>query len=335
MPDAGERLTHILVLDHIEDQEFTRGGHGNQKVRDVERRAHGEAMQRELASAVENQERARRQTSLEELEALGVILTIEASEGFSLKLDSLEQLSTHQAGPRPKWLLLSVSAETDTSPERALVWVSDEYRAAFLRLFDDYLIKDSAGGNPRNRALIANMAHIRATVLSDLWQSAGDPPTTGQHWWEVWLRPDPDAVELAETFAGRAQLQIAPNYLRFDSRHVVWIRARWDQLLVLPFTAVPITELRRPQFIETIEDLDVGDQAELTDDLAQRLIPADDQAPAVCLLDTGVRRTHVLLDPRWPTPTCTRSLDSQRGTCTGTAPGWPASRSSVRWRMPC
>lgn len=297
MPDAGERLTHILVLDHIEDQEFTRRGRGDQKVRDVERRAHGEALQRELARAVEVQDRAREQTSLAELDALGVILTIEASEGFPLKLDSLEQLSTHQAGARPKWLLLSVSAETEDSPERALVWVSDEYRAAFLRLFEDYLIKDTTGGNPRNRALIANMVRIRATVLGDLWQSEGDPPTTGQHWWEVWLRPDSDAVELAQSYAERAQLQIAPNFLRFDSRHVVWVRARWEQLLPLPFTAVPVTELRRPQFIDTIEDLDLGEQAELTDDLAERLAAADETAPAVCLFDTGVRRTHVILGP--------------------------------------
>lgn len=296
MPEPGERLTHLLVLDQVEEREFTRQGRGDQKIRDVERRAHGEAMQREMAAALADQDRAREEASLEELEALGVVLAIEASQGFPLRLDSLEQLSTHRAGPRPKWLLLSVSAETEDSPERALVWISDEYRAAFLRLFEDYLIKDTPGGNPLNRALIANMARIRATVLRDLWQSDGEPPTAGVCWWEVWLRPDAEAVDLAQEYARRAQLRIAPNYLRFDSRHVVWIEARWEQLLALPFTAVPIAELRRPKFIDTPEDLDLGEQMEWTEDLGGRVVPAVDAAPAVCLLDTGVRRTHVLLD---------------------------------------
>jgi hypothetical protein len=298
VPEPRERLTHLLVLDQVEDSEFTRQGRGDRKIRDVERRAHGVSMQREMASALAEQDRAREEGSLEELAALGVIVTIEASPGFPLSLDSLEQLSRHRVAPRPKWLLLSVSPETEDSPERALVWISDEYREAFLRLFEDYLDinKDTTGGNPRNRTLIANMAQIRATVLRDLWQSDGEPPTTGLHWWEVWLRPDPDAVDLAQEYATRVQLRIAPNHLRFDRRHVVWIEARWDQLQPLPFTAVPVTELRRPQFVDTIQDLDFVEQMEWAEDLAGRVVPASVTAPAVCLLDTGVRRTHVLLD---------------------------------------
>lgn len=298
MPEPGERLAHLLVLDQVEDRDFTRQGRGDQRIRDVERRTHGEAMQREVASALAEQDHAREGGSLEELEALGVIITIVGSPGFPLSLDPLERLSRHRATPRPKWLLLSVSPETEDSPERALVWISDEYREAFLRYFEEYLDvdRDTSGGNPRNRALIANMAQIRATVLRDLWQSDGEPPLTGSHWWEVWLRPDADAVDLAHEFANRAQLRSAPNHLRFDRRHVVWIEARWDQLQSLPFTAVPITEIRRPQFTDTVQDLDVGEQMEWTEDLAGRIVPAATTAPAVCLLDTGVRRTHVLLE---------------------------------------
>jgi len=298
VPDPSERLAHLLVLDRSEDRQFKRRGGGDPKVRDVERRAHGEAMQRAIASALADQDLRRQESSLEELEAVGVILTIEGEAGFPLKLESLEQLSTHRTGPRPKWLLLSVSPETDSSPERALVWVSDEYRAAFERLFEDYLTKDHpTGGKPLNRALIANMTRIRATVLSDLWQSDGEPPTTGQHWWEVWLRPNTDAVMHAQRYADSLQLRMAPNHLRFGSRHIIWLHARWEQLLPLPFTAVPIAELRRPQFVDTIEDLDLGDQAELIEDLASRTSAAGSDAPAVCLLDTGIRRTHVLIEP--------------------------------------
>lgn len=172
----------------------------------------------------------------------------------------------------------------------------DDYREKFLQLFEDYLTKPARkdSDHPKNRELVADMSRIQATVLLDLWQSEGEPPTSGRHWWELWLRPTPDAVDLVERFAAATDLQVAPSRLGFDT-HVVWIRARWSDLLVLPFTAVPLTELRRPQFVDTVEDLDLGDQLNLAEDLAARLVAADESAPAACLIDTGVRRSHALL----------------------------------------
>jgi hypothetical protein len=297
VPDQDERLAHLLVLAHVEDREFTRRGGGDPKIRDVERRAHGQRMQAEASTALAEQDQNREQTSLEELEALGVVVTIEGSGGtdYPLRLDSLEQLSTHRADPLPKWLLLSVAPATDSEPERALVWVSDQYRAAFLKLFEDYLTKLSRGGRPLNRELVANMARIRATVLRDLWQSGGEPDETGLRWWELWLLPTSDAVDLVERFAQATHLTFIDRHLYFDTRTVVWIRAQWSDLLPLPFTAVPIAEIRRPQFVDTIEDLPADEQEELVTDLVERIDAAGADAPAVCLIDSGIRRTHVLL----------------------------------------
>ena len=234
---------------------------------------------------------------VEELASVGVVITIEGAVGFPLKLESLEQRSTHKAGPRPKWLLLSVRPATDDTLELAQVWVSDEYRANFLALFEKFATEDHAtSGKPKNRGLVANIARIRAAVLHDLWQSEGEPPPTGIHWWEVWLQPNSDAVELARTFSAALELSILEQSLRFDNRHVVWIQARWDDLYTLPLSAVPVTELRRPIFVDTIEDLEVDEQHEYVGDLATRIVAAHDEAPAVCLLDTGVRRTHTLIE---------------------------------------
>jgi hypothetical protein len=294
VPDV-ERYTHLLVIGHIQNRGFTRTGRGNPKIRDVERRAHGERISDEAAAALAEQDTKR--VDLEELQALGVIVAIESAKGFRLKLESLEQRSTHRSGPRPKWLLLAVLPETEAAGERALVWVSDEYRETFLKLFEDYLTKEARAESdqPKNRALVANIARIQAAVIHDLWQSEGDPPTTGRQWWEIWLQPTDDAVALLERFAATFQLRVATSRLALENRHVAWIQATWDQLRNLPFTAVPITEIRRPQFVDTLEDFDLGEQIELTDDLATRITSADDDAPAVCLIDTGVRRTHVLL----------------------------------------
>ncbi len=256
---------------------------------------------RELQSAFSSGDEAREQLTEEELRALGTIITLEGDDpAFPLKLDSLQQLTAHRdpTNKRPKWLLLSVLPANPQlrTPERATVWVSDEYRAKFLQLFEDYLEKESSAGTPRNNALVANIARIRSTILVDLWQSDGAPPEGQKTWWEIWLRPGDTGPDLLRRFAQSADLRLSERVLHLVDRDVMWVEAVWAQLEVLPFTAVPVAEIRRPEFIDSIEDLPLDEQAEYVDDLASRLEPADELQPAVCHLDTGVARTHVLLD---------------------------------------
>ena len=58
-----------------------------------------------------------------------------------------------------------------------------------------------------------------------------------------------------------------------------------------------MTEIRLPAFADTLEDLPASDQREYVADLASRVTHANRDAPAVCLLDTGVRRSHTLIEP--------------------------------------
>jgi hypothetical protein len=297
--EEGARLSHLWVRDRAEDRQFHRPGRGDKKIRDVEARAHGLARRQELADALSEQDRERDQLepSLDELRSLGVIVVLQGTDAtYPLRVDSLERMSRHRREPkRPLWLLLSVTPATDDLPERAMVWVSDRYRARFLKLFEDYLERTTAAGNPMNRELVANIGRIRSAVLADLWQSAGAPPAQGTRWWELWLHPAADAVELLRAYADVRGARLAGRVLRLPDRTVAWIEASWDQLQALPFTVVPLAEIRAPEFIDTIEDLPREEQDEFTEEFATRTTPPDREAPAVCHLDTGVRRTHVLL----------------------------------------
>ncbi len=304
MADGQEHLSHLLVQDRSSDEEFRRrGGRPNPRVRPVEDRAgHGGERLSELQSAFSSSDGARReQLTEDELRALGTIVTLEGDDpAYPLKLDTLQQLTSHRDSrrKRPKWLLLSVlpADQEAGTPERATVWVSDEYRAKFLQLFEDFLAKESATGKPRNNELIANTARIRSTILLDLWQSEGPPPEGEKAWWEVWLRPDGDGPDLLRRFAESLGLGVSARLLRLVDRDVMWVESTWAQLQVLPFTAVPVAEIRRPEFIDSIEDLSGEEQGEYVNDLAKRLEPADELQPAVCHLDTGVARTHVFLE---------------------------------------
>lgn len=285
----------------MEQRDFTRPGRGDPKIRDVERRAHGTARKTELDAAIEAidaEREANHESLLDELRAIGVTIVLEGADAdFPLKLESLESWSRHTTQPkRPRWLLLSVMPAADERPERATVWVSDAYRGTFLKLFEDYLEKTRAdSGQPYHRALVANIGRIRRAVLEDLWQSDGSPARRRSRWWELWLTPTDGAMERLSEFASQRSLPLAAQVLRLGDRTVTWIKSTWEELEVLPFTAVPVAEIREPEFVDTIEDLSREDQDTLTVDLADRITVASATAPAVCHLDTGVRRSHVLL----------------------------------------
>ena len=295
MPDVGLLLPHLLVREFVGAREFSRRGGGDKKVRDVERRTHGTKVRDQAANAFDTGEANRPAFDADELESLGVVITLEGAAGFPLQLESLDSQSRHKDASRPRWLLLSVLPEGDGQPERAQVWVADEFRAAFMDRFERFIEEDTRFGKPKNLPLVANIARIRRTVLDDLWQSAGDPPQIGTQWWEIWLRPTEDAVELAEKFSEAMGLRILEKSLILDNRHIVWMQASWTDLLTMPVSAVPIAELRRPVFVDTVEDLADFEQDEYVYDLSGRVVSAGEDAPAVCLLDTGVRRTHGLL----------------------------------------
>lgn len=308
LPDDLRHLPHLLVQDRARFVDLTRRGRGSPKIRPVERRAEGRVLLGQARTAFTDGERGRDASSIseEELKALGTFVTIEGGDGaYPLSLKELESWSRHRKSPKlPQWLLMSVQPATATEPERAIVWVSDRYRAAFLKLFEEYLKKttrrgkaenwESPKGNPAHRALVTNIATIRTTILRDLWQSEGEPPEHGSRWWELWIAQTADPESLLADLA-RLGINAADRVTVFRDRLVVWVEAAWGDLQVLPFSTIPVAEIRWPSFIDTIEDLSPIEQSEWVDDLVGRLTPADGHAPTVCHLDTGVARTHVLL----------------------------------------
>lgn len=286
VPDA-ERLAHLFVVGRVRGESFSRLGGGSNKRRVVNRQGHGTQLVGEASSALAAQDTFRELVDDEELIATGSIIVIEGADALhALKLESLDRANGW-------WKLLSVHADDD-GLEKAVVWVSDQSRARFLSLFEDYLNVDTLTGKPQNESLVANIGRIRASLLLDLWQSDGEPPYEGTHWWEVWLRKEDGAETLLRSFAQAQGLRVAPPRMELDQRTIMWVNGTWDALTLLPATAVPIAEIRRGQFLDTVDE-DSDDQDELVTDLADRLTPSGADGPAVCLLDTGTRRNHVLL----------------------------------------
>jgi hypothetical protein len=288
VPDEN-RLSHLLVVERVEDREFRRRGGGRARRRSVNRAQHGRRLAREALAALAEAEAQRAELDEQALRAQGSIVVVDGADAVHLlKLEGLDHPG------RRDWLLLSVHI-SENGTQHAVVWVNDRFRDQFLKLFEDYVAEETARGRPKNEALVVNIGRIRRALLRDLWQSDGDPPEEGIHWWEVWLRREEGAEQLLRRFAEVLSLHVAAEHLELDLRVILWVRASWEALTVLPATAVPVAEIRQAQFIDTIDDLDRDEQDELVEDLGDRIVAGDADAPAVCLLDTGTRRTHMLL----------------------------------------
>jgi hypothetical protein len=214
----------------------------------------------------------------------------ESEPGFDLKLESLdaeskgvELLSVRQAG----------------KVTLATVLVPREQLGYFIKIFKDYLTK-TRGKNkqPANRSLVESIANVRRASVRSLWTDPGAPFPEGDHahWWEVWLRRTPDAEAVFRTEAGQAGLTVSQFPLTFADRLVLNLHATVVQLSHLLEQDSLIAELRQAR-LRTAEflDLEPREQAAWAQDLLKRVTPPPEEAPSVCILDTGVSRGHALL----------------------------------------
>jgi hypothetical protein len=119
-----------------------------------------------------------------------------------------------------------------------------------------------------------------------------------QIWWEVWCMRGFEREVLH--VLGQLECQIADDDYRltFPETVVLPVFARRADIEVALFACKGITELRRgsdtPSFF--VED-ERENQHDWAGDLAERVVWPGADAPRVCLLDTGINRAHVLIEP--------------------------------------
>ena len=298
MPES-PRLDHLYVNGYVESRPRTARGMGNTAIRPVNRETHGKRLIEDIEAAFAQAQKMQDSQDLApELKANGTYLTLEGAEvEFGLKLDSLTRTARSRTNAKKaQWILLSTHPATKNSPERATIWVSDEFKKQFLKLFQDYLTRNTSKGNPENNELVANISRVRSTLLEDLWTSKFTPTYRELTWWELWLDRHRERPGLFERVTRELGIEASDQRIVIDNSVVVRVRAIWNDLLPLIETDLPLTEIRCPSFIDTVEDLADGERLEYVSDLLTRIIPAPPEAPAVCHLDSGIFRTHTLIE---------------------------------------
>lgn len=223
----------------------------------------------------------------------GLYLEFESDPDFELVLKSLDR--------RREGIELVVVRERG-NVMLATVFVAEGKLQNLERLITAYRDEDDARwGRPKNQRLVESVSNLRQAVLESFWTDDEDqlPAPNVAAGWEVWLRVGNDRDRIVQEFlelADAVGLRVSPWQIPFAERTVVVAAGTREQIGASVELLDCVAELRRakgrPDFFTRLEP---REQAEWIDDLRDRMQLPEGDAPAVCVLDTGVNYGHPLL----------------------------------------
>ena len=292
---------HILVTNPPRAEAFTtrRSGRAKAFERPPNREEHARRLTDDLNRAVERGAIDQRQAARTEPGKAGVLVAFQAPQGVELNLKSLEN---KRAGIEVRDVTRLAGQDEQSFVETATVFIPEESAAHFRRKFEQYATQDTRLGHPKNRDLVDRISAIELAPLRALWTDAPEdfPPDDTPIWWEVWLQSTGERHEIPrlEAFAAQAGIRVGARHLTFHDRTVCLVLATTQQLEASLNVLADLAELRKAKPASAFFlDLTPTEQGLWADDVPPRMTRPDGDAPAVCLLDTGVTQAHPLIAP--------------------------------------
>lgn len=290
-----DRRRHLFVTGTSAAEPYAsplRGG-GETRLPRVNPAKHGDALKKQLDRAWNDlKTRDARHDAVAVEGRSGVYLEFASAPGFDLALHSLD---VKRAG-----IELAATRRRD-DVAYATVYVPNGQLRYFENKVEEYLTKTTKSGNPKNKPLIESIAEIRLAVLEEFWTDdpALFPPPDRTIWWEVWLRGNSEeALTRFREHAQKARLTVGKQYLEFLDRLVVLTFATREQMTESIELLDIIAELRLAREVPTtFTRMPPTERADWQKDLEARLVGPSPDAPAVCIVDTGVNAGHPLLEP--------------------------------------
>jgi len=306
--DFSAPLRHLRFNAPFEKLNFSgRGGGGGSPPYPRDRDAHARRLASLLGRVDATFEKVAEERTDEGLSAeFGLILNVVSEPNYPLAFTSLE---SHPQGNTPAIVLLNVRHD-DTEQGRvtkAAIFVPHGQLKVLVRKIEAYAdpAKDSHDKlgritGPANAALLANIASISVAAFEALWTDPESlPAADALTWFELWIRRDGDDWE-SQLRAECAALGLEiPDQKLVLPEHIVVIvqatRAQVESSLDL-LNALSEIRIARPCSVG-LTDLSGMEQEEWLDEALDRIHWPSDEAPAVCLIDSGVNRAHPLIEP--------------------------------------
>lgn len=281
------------------------------------RAAHGSALKQALQSAVVDAHQRRIDAGFHVHGAVpGLYVQFESQPGVPLQVTSLEDA-------RQGIEVVAVNFRSTDGPdprriECATVFVPDGKVKHFLDRFDSYSkTTPKQKGELRHEGMLDPVATLRLATLRSLWTDSVEayPQEQESIWWEVWLRrQDGKELERLMEFAAIQQIEVAARRLQFEDRTVTLVHGTAAQLAASVDVLNDVAEVRKAKETATVfADMAPADQGEWAKELRARIALPSADAPAVCVLDTGVTRGHPLIDASLDASDC-HSCDPAWGT---------------------
>jgi hypothetical protein len=221
----------------------------------------------------------------------GIYLEVELDRG-----KAADAIDLKSAGIR------SGAAKIDDAYRRTIsLFVPEHARPAIENIINEYLNGElTETGQPKNKTRVEAIEAIRAAHIGTRWTDQRPIPTDTQTpmWWSLWCYRDPEA-QIQETCT-RLGVRVADRnkWMFFPEVVVIPVLTNRATVELMMFATDAIAELRfandTPTFF--IDDFQ-GEQHEWVDGLAERIVWPGNEAPAVCILDTGINRGHALIEP--------------------------------------
>ncbi|WFB35216.1 S8 family peptidase [Kiritimatiellota bacterium B12222] len=299
---------HITIRPQAKRMPFEGSGRGTFRIYARNRREHAAELRRQLATVQEAFE-----TKKEELEPdsrFGLLLEVESIPGHPLKFTSL----SHQSRSKEKdgIYLLNVRhfGEEQNQITKATILVPYgrlDLLESKLEAYSDPekdSVKDDGTKTPRNTELLANIRRIRVAALEALWTEPTPlPPKEELRWWELWISREarseqsPSFLDQFNRVVQEKGLSVNAQRLRLPDHEVVLIKARGVDLENSLDLLNTLTEIRAVHPCSAdLMDLPGIEQEEWMAEALDLMEWPDANAPAVCILDTGVNRGHPLLE---------------------------------------
>lgn len=182
----------------------------------------------------------------------------------------------------------------------ATIFVPESRIEFFKRKFQTY--RDNAQTDPSNTGNAAlkidAVDAIRIADLNSFWMDDSERPqdTAQVNTWEVWLRKG-FHQKLFDN-ATRLNIRVSQHMMAFQECEICLITASQDSLALIQAALSPLVGFSfREDTAGFFIDLPPREQADWAEDLARRVQHSSEDAPAVCILDTGIHRQHSLIEP--------------------------------------
>jgi hypothetical protein len=298
-------LKHLLLPAQPKRVDYRGNGRGQRSIREVVRSEHADFLTTQLRSVSDWVQESIPAEDMPDM--TGIPVTLTTKPGYPLSPEDIFALTTQQGkkhGPPPVHLHSQQLIDNEGRPyTRVLLSVP----FGGLGVLEEKIKKFGTGaGKKGNLPYWANIDTIAPAAIEGLWTDAPEdlPRDADPHWWQFWVRKYP--AENRGRFlsiAAALELEIRGDDLVLPDHYVFVARGTYSALASSIPLLDTLAELRAAHScVLGLTDLKIIEQEDYVTEALQRINFPADNAPAVCLLDTGVNRGHRLLEPLLAAP---------------------------------